>query len=70
MKFSFLLLFIFFLFTQQLLAQSIGGLKGVVSDHLTKEPIAGATIYDAKDITIGTVSEANGNFELKLKNHG
>lgn len=66
-KKCFLLLTCFLiLYSPQVFSQSSGMLKGIVSGNTLKETIAGATIYAAKDITHGTVSDANGKYELNL----
>ncbi len=56
------LLIIFFLYTCQYYAQSIGVIKGIVKDKSTNEPLPGAIIHLNK--TIGTISSINGTFSV------
>ncbi len=71
MRFKYL--FVFFLicvlsvaFSASLHAQPPGILKGAVMDASNKELIVGATIYDVNDMTHGTVSDINGQYQLRL----
>ncbi len=57
---------ILFFGVDSIFGQGFGILKGVVIDKDSKEAIAGANIFDANDITRGSVSDANGNYELRL----
>jgi outer membrane receptor protein involved in Fe transport len=62
-----LLLFLALLFPAFILsAQSYGVLKGTVMDAGNKESVTGAIVIDAADKSIGTISDVNGNFELKI----
>lgn len=61
-----LFLFLFAGLSFILHAQNYGVLKGAVMDGISKEPVTGATIYDANDITRGVVSDVNGNYELRM----
>lgn len=58
--------FIFFLLSFSSYAQNYGLLSGVVLDAPSKETIIGANVYDASDITRGTVTDINGNYNLRL----
>jgi len=43
------------------------GIKGLVLDASNKESIIGAAIYDLSDITHGSTTDINGNYQLNLK---
>ncbi len=62
---AFLFLFLF-LPSAVLLAQSSGTLKGTVLEQGDKEGIPGATLMDAQDKSVGTISDVNGNFSFKI----
>ncbi len=47
-------------------AQNTGTLKGLVTDASDKSTIIGATVFDVNDRTHGTVTDVNGNYDLKL----
>lgn len=55
-------LFAFFLFSLQIYGQN-ATIKGAITDALTGEALLGATV---KSGTIGTATDANGNFSLSL----
>ncbi len=59
-------LVLFWLCTYTVNAQSFCRLKGIVFDTGMKERVAGATVYDANDISTGELSNANGTYELHL----
>jgi iron complex outermembrane receptor protein len=67
-KYNFILISIITLLlnTSPIYSQTYGILKGTIIDIGNKEAITGATIYDANDITRGTVSDVAGNYELRL----
>jgi iron complex outermembrane recepter protein len=56
---------LFFLFGKNVEAQHI--IQGMVMDAISKEPMVSATVY-AKGTTIGTVTDAQGKFFLKIPN--
>lgn len=58
----FLLLIIWFVFSQVADAQDI--LRGLVLDGETGEPIVGATVYDAKRGKVLTVTDTDGKFRI------
>ncbi|HEV7229746.1 MAG TPA: TonB-dependent receptor [Bacteroidia bacterium] len=62
---------LFFILTcfalSSLSAQSYGVLKGTVIDGTNRDALAGATVVDERDKSVGTVSDVNGNFECKIK---
>lgn len=57
--------FLFFI-SFSLNAQNFGTLKGIVTDALDKEPVIGASVFDPTDKTHGSITDINGNYELKL----
>ncbi|MEO6904010.1 MAG: TonB-dependent receptor [Bacteroidia bacterium] len=67
-KYNFILIstIILLLAPTHIYSQSYGVLKGTIIDIGNKEAITGANIYDAIDFTRGTVSDASGNYELRL----
>ncbi|MBQ7449446.1 MAG: TonB-dependent receptor [Paludibacteraceae bacterium] len=54
----------FLIFFVSLSAQTI---SGIVKDHLTGEPLIGVTVRDANNPTVGTVTDIDGQYQLKLK---
>jgi len=60
------LLFLTCLPAIMLQAQSAGTLKGTVMDGSSREVITGAIVLDGADKSLGTLSDINGAFELKL----
>ncbi len=62
-----ILLFVFLLVQARVFtAQSNGTLKGTVIDAENKESVTGSILMDRDDKSLGTVSDASGNFEMTL----
>lgn len=61
------LLFLFFFLPCTLKAQQQGNLRGYIKDAQTGEFLPGASIYDTLSKSVGTLSGANGFFELKAR---
>ena len=62
-------LFLMFAFPAVLLAQGTFRVAGKVIDAVTQQPLQGASVF-CQNTTIGTVSNAEGNFHLTLNNGG
>jgi len=62
----FSLLFFIFHFTFFISYSQTGTLKGTITDGKTKETIIGANIVSKSDHNVGTVTDINGTYELKL----
>jgi len=62
-----LLLVFLFLNSVFLFAQDIGSLSGRIIDKETGDPLVGANIYLKSDISVGTVADFNGYFQLSSK---
>ncbi|MDD2983949.1 MAG: TonB-dependent receptor [Crocinitomicaceae bacterium] len=55
-----------FLFATMAWTQDKGILKGVITELATKETLFGATIRNVADLSQGTRSDVNGNYEIEL----
>ncbi len=64
-KFAIPLLSLFILFNVSLMAQKID-IKGVVRDASTKETIPGVNVVVDGDLSVGAITDANGNFKLRV----
>ena len=64
-KFSIPLFSFIMLFNLSLMAQTVD-IKGVVTDAATKESLPGVTVKVEGNNLVGTITDLNGNFKLKL----
>lgn len=66
---TFMLMVSFLLASSMLRAQTSYVVKGKVMDKLTKTPLQGASVF-AQNTTLGSVSDATGDFSLRLPEGG
>ena len=64
-KFSIPLFSFMMLFNMSLMAQTVD-IKGVVTDAATKESLPGVTVKVEGNNLVGTTTDLNGNFKLKV----